>query len=60
MLISSRVHTSARGTFPITTFLRDSDEAPPLGGEGNVIHAVGGAVLYAQCRREKPPQDRRF
>lgn len=37
----------------------DSDAFPP-GAKGNVIHAVGGAVLCAQRRPEKPPQDRRF
>ena len=59
MLISSRMHTYGCGGFPIPTFLRDSDEAP-AGGEGSVIHAVGGAELCAQRRREKPRQDRRF
>lgn len=32
----------ACGTFPIPTFLRDSDEAP-VGGKPNVNHAMGGA-----------------
>lgn len=39
----------AYGAFPIPTALCDSDEAP-AGGKGNLIHAVGGALLCAQRR----------
>lgn len=48
----------ARGTFPIPTFLRDSDEAP-VGGKLDVNHAMGGAAHCVRLWRN-PPQDRQF